>query len=178
MENNTKSNTNEAKTYGATPDLTAPVFPPKSITKGDHLMLFDRDKRSIAYATNHSFSMSCETETINSKDHGEFGSVEPGKINWEISAEHLFTTTAYDEMFNYMVAKEPIIVYWGLKTPSTGNGTPANGGVANWTPSTSFLYSGSALITSLEATADSGSRATFSVTLTGAGDIKKVTALA
>lgn len=157
----------KAMTYGATTHTPAPVI------KGDMLMLFDSNKKSIAYATSHSLSISCDIETISTKDHGEFGDSVAGKINWEITAEHLFSASAYDELFTYMLNKEPFTVYWGQRADEDGN-TPAAGGVANWTPE-NVVYTGKALVTSLEATADTGSKATFSVTLTGCGDFHKMT---
>lgn len=172
MENTNNKNTEvkSTQTYGAGTTTPAPII------KGDMLMLFDSNQKSIAYATSHSLSLSCDVEQLATKDHSEFGDSVAGKVNWEISAEHLFTASGYDAMFGYMINKEPITIYWGQRAEETG--TVAAGTVANWKPARGVsLYTGKALVTSLEATADSGSKATFSVTLTGCGEIKKLTVL-
>ena len=66
----------------------------KNIQKGTDIMVFvkqDGVYKSIAHATSHTFSMSGETQEVNSKDYGEFGSSTVNKINWEITSENLMT---------------------------------------------------------------------------------------
>lgn len=175
--NKTNEAVETANVYGAvTP--TSEILPnntSKPLVKGDHLMLFDSNKQSLAYATSHSFSMSLDTEEISTKDHSAFGNVEGGKINWEISADHLFTNQDFGTLFGYMIAKEPIMVYWGNRKTPTSSTSNLNAWEADATAS-SFVYGGKALITSLEVSADTGAKATYSVTLTGVGEIKRITA--
>ena len=147
------------------------------IIKGRDLMLFDNDGHSYAYATNHTLTITAETTDISSKDHGVWGASEVARYTWEITSENLYTTEAYDEMFDTMLAGEPITVRFGLKqTPADPSMNVADGNMAlpYWTSQSSF-YEGKVVISSLVANANNGENATFSVTLTGNGSIKKTT---
>lgn len=87
----------------------------KKIIKGDDLMLFVESGnafKSIAYATSHTLTLTAETQDINSKDHGLYGATSVNKISWEIQSENLFTTEDYDMLFDMMIAREPINVYF------------------------------------------------------------------
>lgn len=146
------------------------------IIKGRDLMLFNSNGHAWSYATNHTLTISAETTDISSKDHGIWGASEISKYTWEISSENLYTTQDYDAIFEAMVTGEPITVRFGLKSETDNTKTVADGTTALpfWTSSASF-YEGSAVITSLTANANNGENATFSVTLTGSGAIKKAT---
>ena len=56
-----------------------------NIIKGDDLMLFDSEGKSIAFATSHTLTITANSSEINSKDHGQWGASEINKINWEMS---------------------------------------------------------------------------------------------
>lgn len=147
------------------------------IIKGRDLMLFDSDGHSYAWATNHTLTITAETTDISSKDHGIWGGSEVARYTWEITSENLYSTEAYDEMFDTMLAGEPITVRFGLKqTPADASMNVADGNLAlpYWNSQNSF-YEGKVVITSLVANANNGENATFSVTLTGNGSIKKTT---
>lgn len=141
-----------------------------NIIKGDDLMLFDANGHSIAFATSHTLTISADAADINSKDHGQWGASEINKINWEISSENLYTTDAYDTLFNAMMARTAIDVYFGLKA-ETGTGTVADGDYDYWTKQAT-AKKGKAFITSLTANAATGENATFSCTLKGTGKIE------
>jgi TP901-1 family phage major tail protein len=142
------------------------------IIKGDDLMLFDAEGKSIAFATAHTLTITADAADISSKDHGIWGGSEVNKISWEITSENLYTSDAYDSLFNSMLSRQPITVYFGLKAENDPEKTVANGDYPNWTKATG-AYTGEAFITSLTANANSGENATFSVTLTGTGKISK-----
>jgi TP901-1 family phage major tail protein len=142
-----------------------------NIIKGDDLMLFDASGHSIAYATSHVLTVNAETVDINTKDHGVWGGSEVNKITWEISSDNLYTDDAYDTLFNMLLAKQAVDVYFGHKT-ETGTGTVVDGDYDYWTKGTG-CYTGKAYITSLVANANSGENATLQVTLKGAGKIEK-----
>lgn len=142
-----------------------------NIIKGDDLMLFDASGHSIAYATSHVLTVNAETVDINTKDHGVWGGSEVNKITWEISSDNLYTDDAYDTLFNLLLAKQAVDVYFGHKT-ETGTGTVVDGDYDYWTKGTG-CYTGKAYITSLVANANSGENATLQVTLKGAGKIEK-----
>lgn len=83
-----------------------------SIYKGDDLMLF-KGGRSIAFATSHTLTITADAASISSKDNGIWSANAINKISWEISSENLFTATGYHELFNAMLLKQPIDVYFG-----------------------------------------------------------------
>lgn len=148
-----------------------------NIIKGRDLMLFDSDGHSYAYATNHTFTLTAETSDISSKDHGAWGASEVSRYTWEITSENLYTEEDYDELFTAMTTGNSITIRFGLKTtPSDASLTPADGSTSlpYWTSQNSF-YQGKAIITSLVANANNGENATYSITLTGVGSIKKTT---
>lgn len=145
------------------------------IIKGDDLMLFDEQGKSLAFATSHQLSISADAVETSSKDGGVWGSNEVNKINWEITSENLYTDNAYDELFSKMIAREAIKVYFGTKKENDPEKTVADGDYDAWTGAKG--YTGKVLITSLTANASTGENATFSVTLTGSGKINKVTTI-
>lgn len=143
------------------------------IIKGRDLMLFDSAGKSYAYATNHTLSLSADSAEITSKDHGIWGASEITKISWELSTENLYTEVDYNKMFDAMIAAEPITVRFGLKSQSDNTKNVADGDYENWTAKTTY-YEGQVVITSLEANAQNGDNATYSVTFTGSSKIVRV----
>lgn len=144
-----------------------------TIIKGDNLMLFDASGKSIALATSHTLTLTGATVDINTKDHGIWGSTEMNKINWEISTENLYSVDSFNSLYDIMIARNAVDVYFGLKS-ETGNGTVDEDGTGTpktWTKPESGAYKGKALITSLTANAASGENATFSATFTGVGSL-------
>lgn len=145
-----------------------------TIIKGRDLMLFNNDK-SIAYATNHTISITANTADVSSKDHGVYGGTEVVSFSWEIQSENLYTEAAYNELFDAMIAGASgtqLTVKFGLKAES-GDGTVVDGDHPNWTPKASGYYTGKCYITSLQANAANGENATFSVTLQGVGKLER-----
>lgn len=168
----------------------------KQIIKGDDLMLFDSTGKSIGYATSHTLTLSAEAQDVSSKDHGIWTGNEVNKISWEITSENLYTTEEFDSLFTAMVARQGIIVYFGTKTASgeltvadddfnawslaptanVADGASEAVGTYNATGSAAGTagYKGKVFITNLQANANTGENATFSVTLTGSGKIEKL----
>lgn len=161
---------------------------PKQIIKGDDLMLFDSAGKSIAYATSHTLNITADTADTSTKDHGIWKGSEINKINWEITSENLFTDNAYDALFQAMIAREPVKVWFGKKIQNDPDKTVVNDDYPFWTggeakdaegtdkplePKGNSGYYGLAFITSLTANANTGENATFSLTLTGTGKIAK-----
>ena len=145
-----------------------------TIIKGRDLMLFNNDK-SIAYATNHTLSITANTTDVSSKDHGIYGSTEVVSFSWEIQSENLYTEEAYNDLFDAMMAGasgNKLTVKFGLKANIT-DGTVADGAYSYWPPKETGYYTGECYITSLQANAPNGENATFSVTLQGVGKITR-----
>lgn len=153
----------------------------RKMVNGSDIMLFTYQTngyKSIAHGTSHSLSLSADTEDINTKDAGVWGLTEVNKINWEIQSENMYTNDGYDTFFTAMTAKAPVTVVFGLKSDTEIAGTPADVNISadgNWTPNSSYIYSGQAIITSLDWQADAGSKSTISCTLQGQGSITKGT---
>ncbi len=145
------------------------------IIKGRDLMLFDAEGNSYAFATNHTLTITAETADISSKDHGIWGASEVSKYSWEITSENLYTTAEFDKLFNTMLSGSPITVRFGLKAENDNSKSVADGDYNHWTSAEGY-YEGSAVITSLVANANNGDNATFSLTLSGSGSIKKAVA--
>ena len=112
-----------------------------NIIKGDDLMLFDADGHSIAFATSHTLTITANSADINSKDHGQWGASEINKINWEISSENLYTEDAYDTLFDSMIARNAVDVFFGKKS-ETGTGTVADGDYDYWTKGSTLTGTG------------------------------------
>lgn len=152
------------------------------ITKGGDLMLFVGGK-SIAYATNHTLSISADTKETSTKDSGGLWQTsEVGMLSWSCSSENLIgdpmAGIGYDELFQMMVARKPITGIFALEGNSTDfqegklGAAPANG----WTAKASDGYTGQMVITSLEKNAPNGENATLKVDFQGVGELKKVAA--
>lgn len=153
----------------------------RKLVKGSDIMLYINDNgeyKSIAHASSHTLSISADVEDINTKDTGIYGMKEVNKINWEIQAQHFYTEDGYETVYDLMLAQQPVNVMFGLKS-STNPGTDTVNVTAdgNWTYAYTAgvrTYQGQAIITSLELTAEAGSKAQFSATLQGQGAINKV----
>lgn len=154
------------------------------IIKGSDLMLFVKqgnETKSLAFATSHTFTISADTADISTKDHGFWGAKEVTKISWNIQTDNLYTVSEFNNLYDLMVARTAIPVYFCLKTPTERSGIPATinlpGDSTNtWHPTTATGedgYYGMVYITSLTANAAAGDNATFSCTLDGIGAIAK-----
>ena len=155
------------------------------IIKGSDLMLFvkkpNNTVHSLAFATSHSFNISSETSDISTKDHGFWGAKEITRITWQITTDNLYTVDTFNELYDRMISRQPIEVYFCLKTPTERQGTPATVNLPgdtydSWNPTTTVGeegYYGRVYITSLDATAAAGDNATFSATFDGVGAITK-----
>lgn len=147
----------------------------RQLVSGNDIMLFTYQTdgyKSIAHGTSHTLSLSADTEAINTKDAGKYGMNEVNKINWEIQADHMYTNDGYDTFFTSMNSAEPITVVFGLKSEDSSYTVNITSD-GNWTPNSSYVYSGQAIISNLNWQAASGSKSTVSVTLQGQGAISK-----
>ena len=150
------------------------------IIEGRDLMFFVCDSqtgtyKSIAAATNCSIEISLDTKEVTTKDSasGAWQSVTPNKLSWSGSSDNLFEMStaadgaSFDVLFDYMTGKKTVFVKFG-----TGTGFAEETG---WTLSKG-MYEGTAVITSLNLTAGADDNATYTVSFTGSGALKKVSA--
>ena len=146
----------------------------------------------IAASTSCSINVNADTIDVSSKDSGRYGSNIAGKISWDVSADALFTIPSsgdsrygYTKLMDSLISGEALDISWA----SVSNFAEANaasdqsadedGNVFTATrkqTSAKDLYSGKAVVTSLQLTADNGSLSTYSVTFAGKGKITKTTA--
>ena len=148
-----------------------------SFIKGDALMLF-MGGDALAYAKNHTLTITGNTIDISSKDHGYWGASEVGNWTWEVQTENLYTEDNYDTLFDAMVAKTPVDIVFAQAQNYNENGLKAVGGsVDSWNDSTTSGRKGKAVITSLTVNANTGENATCSATFTGSGPLTKVSSV-
>lgn len=150
-----------------------------SVIKGSDLMLFVEGK-SIAYATNHTLSISADTKETSSKDSGgKWQTSEVGTLSWTCSSENLCADTEagidFDQLFRYMVAREPITGVFALEgnSPDIEAGKLDTAPTSGWTPKSGSGYTGKMIITNLEQNAPNGENATIKVDFTGVGALTK-----
>ena len=155
------------------------------IIKGSDLMLFVKNTngtvKSLAFSNSHSFNISSESRDISTKDHSFWGAKEITRITWQITTDNLYTVDTFNNLYDRMISRQPVEVYFCLKTPTERQGTPATVNLPgdtydSWTPTTTTGedgYYGKVYITSLDATAAAGDNATFSATFDGIGAITK-----
>jgi len=147
-----------------------------TIIKGDELQLF-YNGNAFAWATSHTLTLTGNTVDIATKDHGSWGASEIGNITWEITSENLYSDDDYDTLFDLMVQKEPIDVVFAKVSNYDPDGlTRVGGNVTAWQYANTNYRTGKAVISNLTANANTGENATYSLTLTGAGPLTKVTA--
>lgn len=156
------------------------------IIKGGKIMVFVGNN-PIAFATNHTLSLTRNTQEISTKDHGDASAVLPTTQSWEISSENLMSTEGYAQVLDAYLNATPVTIYFGASTyhnyPTSEPGIIGVEG--NWSEETwtdgdttspkSLNLTGSAYITSLSVNAPSGDNATYSVTFTGSGSIQRTT---
>lgn len=134
---------------------------------GKDLMLFI-DGKAIALATSCKLGLSAETIDTQSKDSGIWTEKDIKKLSWNASSENVFSADAdansYDKLFALFLAHKPVVLKFGVVGNPDVNEMPA----AGWT-----LATGSAVITSLEANAPDGDKATLSISFEGTGPLAK-----
>jgi len=105
-----------------------------AVIKGSDMMLFVGGK-SIAYATNHTLTISADTKETSSKDSGgKWQTSEVGVLSWTCSTENLCGDdgegVGYDELVDMMMARKPITGVFALE----GNSTNYNDGKLDAVP--------------------------------------------
>lgn len=153
-----------------------------TIIKGNALMLFTgNDEHSIAYATNHTLTLTAELSEVSSKDHGMWPTSSVQKYSWEITAENLFTMEDYFgtgltpetgfDAFDKWSTGTVFTVKFGLKGQDVDTILGQN--PEFWTLKTTGDYLvGQVIISSLTLNANNGDNATYSVTLKGIGPLE------
>jgi len=140
---------------------------------GNDLMLFNSEGKSWAWATNHSLTFTIDTLEIASKDCPKYPFVEKSKMSVEITSENLFCEE-FDDLFEIMMAKSPITLKFGIKK-NEGDNYVSEGDLASWEiDGYQDYFTGKFIVTSLEASASTGEKATYSVNFQSVGKITQV----
>lgn len=146
-----------------------------NVINGGDLMLFIGGK-SIAFATSHKMTINVETVETTSKDSGgKWVNKAAKKISWNMNTENLYSNDGiglkFDDLFEKLIAREPIQAVFCLEKDyvTKVDEVPTGG----WLPSTAGTYTGSVIITSLEANAPNGDNATFTASFEGVGALVK-----
>lgn len=138
---------------------------------GKDMMLFVETK-ALALATSCKLGLSAETIDTQSKDSGIWTEKDIKKLSWNASSENVFSADAdansYDKLFALFIAHKPVTLKFGIVGNPDVNEMPA----AGWTLANG-AYTGKAVITSLEANAPDGDKATFSISFEGTGALTK-----
>lgn len=134
-------------------------------------MLFVEAK-ALALATSCKLGLSAETIDTQSKDSGIWTEKDIKKLSWNASSENVFSADAdansYDKLFALFIAHKPVTLKFGIVGNTDVNEMPE----AGWTLAAG-AYTGKAVITSLEANAPDGDKATFSISFEGTGPLAK-----
>ena len=142
---------------------------------GSDLMLFVGGV-SIAFATNHSLSLSTETVETSSKDNGgKWTAKKAKKRSWTVTTENLYSLDGegknFADLFTLWNSGEEIEVVFTLETGYASKADEVTEG--GWKPIASGQYKGKAIITSLDVNAPNGDNATYTATFEGVGALTK-----
>ena len=151
-----------------------------AITKGKKLMVWVKgssgDYTSIGYCTNHTLSTSASTINVSHKDladasTGRWDDQEVDTFSWTISSENFYAETAegktISDLFGYYTAGTELDIKFGTAATST-TGAPTGGWAA---PASGTVFSGKAIITSIDINAPVDDNASCSITFTGKGPL-------
>jgi len=148
-----------------------------SIIKGNMLMVF-YGGAALGFSTNSTATVTTNTTTVTTKDHGDYPSTLAQSISWEITSENLYTNDAAT-LIAAQLNKQPVQITFApasnySNTDEKGIVTDAGGADKSWTAGTAVL-SGKALISSISINAPSGDNATYTVTFQGSGSLDQDT---
>ncbi len=173
----------------------------KNILRGDEIMVYDTQGRSIGWGTSHTLNITTEQTDISSKDYNGTRGVIVNQLAWEITASHLYSSEEFESLFETMNKRKPVYLYFGERTKLAAGDelkNVANDSFSAWsidpsaniahgntenvaqfsetlaTPQTAtHAYYGKAYITSLSVSANTGESASFECTFTGDGPLTK-----
>ncbi len=146
------------------------------MTKGNQLQLFYHDGAqwvTFGYATANSLSYSNETASISSKDHGKHPEAEVTGSSWSCSGSMLFSATDANKVMTMAQNGDAYSIAFGMIAEADwADGLKSVTGIntnTSWSPSTSFIKYGDAIVTSASITANDGETCTMDVEFTGSG---------
>lgn len=144
-------------------------------TKGGMLMAWVSGA-TIAFATSHTLRVNATTSDTSNKDEGggDWATSEVNLLDWSIDSSNFYSYDGegmnYDDLFDIMTSKTAVDLKFTRRTSPETTTVPSGG----WTADTTVpWYSGKAIITNLELTAENSDYSRYNVTFTGIGELKK-----
>ena len=147
-------------------------------------MLFISGK-ALAFATSHTLSITAETQDTSNKDEGggKWAAEEVKMLSWTATSDNFYCVSdtngkaddnsTYSDIYDAMMAGTPIDAVFAAKTETVNDVSDVTETNKAWTPKVP-KYTGKAIITKLELQAPNGEFATYSVELSGVGELKMV----
>jgi hypothetical protein len=132
----------------------------------------------VALSTSCKVTLKTNTEDSGTKDDGMWPAPDVTGLAWEMSNDSLAaqddaaTVYSFKKLSDAWLAQEPIEITFGTPTNASDSGVPE----AGWTAPTASGFTGKAIISNLELTADKDGKAKISISLQGYGELKKVAA--
>jgi predicted secreted protein len=145
------------------------------VLKGKNLLLgIAGDPKG--YATSCTLDLSVDTtetasttyKQMNNSSSGGWKEYEISKKSWTCSSENMVSSsmTEYNALFKVFVAGEPVAIQFGAVSYTAG---VDENNTAKFT--TGCIYKGNAIITGLSITGSTEDEVTYSVSLTGTGEL-------
>lgn len=124
---------------------------------------------AIACAKKHNIKLSQELRETTSKDSGMWEESTFGRKSWEVSVEALYENkdnNGYKNMFESMTTNKMLTIASAVCTRDAAN-------VASMDDKIDY-YTGNVIITSIDLSAGEGENVSYSVSLKGIGELKKI----
>ena len=125
----------------------------------------DSTEQIVGYATNCSLDLSMSEREITSKDSAGWKEIAGGLREWSLSSDALYDATdlgatkyQFAGLFDRIDARDIVFIEFTLLSPATGD----------------YIYTGQGYVTSLSLSGGTEETATYSVSITGTGDLTKV----
>ncbi len=144
------------------------------------MLFLNTTGKSIAYATSHTLEITGETTDTSNKDEGggDWASQEVNLLSWSATSENLYSLDGegnnFADLFDLMIAKTPIKAVFGKKS-SNATDVPDGGWEASNASTSTPIYEGNVVITSLSLNAPNGEYSTYTAQFQGVGALVKKT---
>lgn len=150
-----------------------------NIILGTELMLFVKDSsgktKALGASTACKLTLNANTLETSSKDSGKWTSNQPAKLSWSCSSDNLFTIANYAELMEKCINREKINVMFTTAHDFNNKDGVGDGWEISTSTDTNYMaaWEGEAIITSIDMNAPDGDNATYSISMTGSGALKK-----
>ena len=123
----------------------------------------------IAFSTSAKLTINMKTREASSKDSGNWVDKLPGKLDWNVSTDALYSdgaltgATGYSTLYGYMVARSGLTMAFAQKSGTT----------QQWAMDTATknYFHGTVYITNLDVSSPDGEQVTFTMSAEGSGEL-------